>query len=38
MKPIIGRRFQFDEIIAAHEYLQTRRSTGKVVVQVVEGG
>ncbi len=38
MKPIIGMRFRFDEIIAAHEYLQTRRSTGKVVVRVVEGG
>ncbi|HEX9615067.1 MAG TPA: zinc-binding dehydrogenase, partial [Bacteroidota bacterium] len=34
IKPLIGATFGFDEIVTAHEYLQTRQSVGKVVVKV----
>ena len=34
LRPVIGRVFPFDEIVAAHAFLQTRQSTGKVVVSV----
>lgn len=36
LRPVIGRRFSFDEIVEAHAFLQTRQSTGKVVVSVAE--
>ena len=34
IKPHIGATFRFDDIVSAHEYLQTRKSVGKVVVRV----
>lgn len=34
IKPVIGARFSFDRIAEAQEYLQSRRSFGKVVVVV----
>jgi len=34
LRPVIGRVFSFDEIVDAHAFLQTRQSTGKVVVLV----
>jgi NADPH:quinone reductase-like Zn-dependent oxidoreductase len=34
LKPVIGKIFPFEEIVEAHAYLQTRQSSGKVVVQV----
>lgn len=35
-RPVIGRRFSFDQIVTAHEELQRGRTTGKVVVVVRE--
>jgi NADPH:quinone reductase-like Zn-dependent oxidoreductase len=32
LKPVIGKTFPFERIVEAHEYLQMRRSFGKVVV------
>lgn len=32
LKPVIGRVFPFESIVEAHAFLQTRQSTGKVVV------
>jgi NADPH:quinone reductase-like Zn-dependent oxidoreductase len=34
LKPVIGRVFPFQEIVEAHTFLQTRQSSGKVVVLV----
>jgi len=34
LKPYIGARFPFDQIVEAHQTLQTRQSVGKVVVCV----
>ncbi len=34
LRPVIGKKFSFDEIVEAHAFLQTRQSTGKVVVSV----
>ncbi|HUI10065.1 MAG TPA: zinc-binding dehydrogenase [Bacteroidota bacterium] len=34
LRPVIGRVFPFEQIVEAHAYLQTRQSTGKVVVLV----
>ena len=34
LKPVIGRIFSFGQIVDAHRYLQTRRSVGKVIVEV----
>ena len=34
LRPVIGRVFRFDQIVEAHAFLQTRQSTGKVVVLV----
>ena len=32
LKPVIGRVFPFEKIVEAHTFLQTRQSSGKVVV------
>ena len=32
--PLVGRVYPFDEIVQAHEFLQSRRSIGKVVLKV----
>jgi NADPH:quinone reductase-like Zn-dependent oxidoreductase len=34
LRPIIARTFPFDEIVAAHRYLETGQQFGKVVVAV----
>ena len=34
LKPVIGHVFPFEKIVEAHAFLQTRRSSGKIVVQV----
>jgi NADPH:quinone reductase-like Zn-dependent oxidoreductase len=34
LRPIIARTFPFDEIVAAHRYLETGAQFGKVVVTV----
>lgn len=34
LRPVVGRKFPFEEIVEAHAFLQTRQSTGKVVVTV----
>ncbi|HTR98642.1 MAG TPA: zinc-binding dehydrogenase [Bacteroidota bacterium] len=34
LRPVIGRVFPFEQIVDAHAFLQTRQSTGKVVVLV----
>jgi NADPH:quinone reductase-like Zn-dependent oxidoreductase len=34
LKPVIGHVFPFEEIVEAHAFLQTRRSSGKIVVLV----
>jgi len=33
IRPIIGRTFDFDEISKAHEYIESRKSSGKIVVK-----
>jgi NADPH2:quinone reductase len=34
LKPVIGHVFPFEEIVEAHAFLQTRQSSGKIVVLV----
>jgi NADPH:quinone reductase-like Zn-dependent oxidoreductase len=34
LKPVIGRVFPFEKIVEAHTFLQTRQSSGKIVVLV----
>ncbi len=34
LRPVVGRVFNFDEMPQAHEWIESRRSTGKVVVRV----
>ena len=34
VRPLIGKTFPFDQVAAAHAYLQSRRSVGKVVLTV----
>jgi NADPH:quinone reductase-like Zn-dependent oxidoreductase len=34
IRPLVGKVFPFEEIVAAHRYLQNRQSVGKVVVVV----
>jgi NADPH:quinone reductase-like Zn-dependent oxidoreductase len=34
LKPIIARAFAFDEIVAAHRYLESNEQFGKIVVTV----
>jgi alcohol dehydrogenase len=36
--PSFGSAFAFDEIPQAHEFLQSRKSIGKVIVEVSKGG
>jgi NADPH:quinone reductase-like Zn-dependent oxidoreductase len=36
LKPVIGKVFPFEQIVEAHAYLQTRQSSGKVVVRFEE--
>jgi len=33
--PVIGKIFPFDEVVQAHTYLQSRKSVGKVLLQVL---
>jgi len=35
INPVVDKVFEFAEVVAAHEYLETNASFGKVVVQVV---
>ncbi len=34
--PVIDRKFAFDEMAEAHEYLENRRAFGKVVISIVD--
>jgi hypothetical protein len=34
LRPIIARTFPFDEIVAAHRYVETGAQFGKVIVTV----
>jgi len=34
LHPVVGKVFHFEEISAAHRYLQERKSVGKVVVSL----
>jgi len=36
LRPVVGKVFPFDEAVEAHSYLQTRKSIGKVVIDVPE--
>jgi NADPH2:quinone reductase len=36
IKPIVGHTFSFDQIPEAHALIESRRSTGKVVIRVTE--
>ncbi len=38
IRPVVGRVFPFDQIAEAHEWLQSRRSVGKVVISMPAGG
>jgi NADPH:quinone reductase-like Zn-dependent oxidoreductase len=38
LKPVIGKIFPFDRIVDAHDYLQSRKSVGKVVVVLEHQG
>ncbi len=34
IKPVVGRTFPFEEVVSAHEHLQSRESVGKVVLVI----
>ena len=34
LKPVIDRSFQFEEIVAAHHYLESNQQIGKIVVEL----
>lgn len=34
IRPVLGRRFSFSQIVEAHAFLQSRNSIGKVIVEV----
>ena len=34
IKPVVGRTFPFEEVVSAHEHLQSRESIGKVVLVI----
>jgi NADPH:quinone reductase-like Zn-dependent oxidoreductase len=34
LRPVVGKVFPFSEMVEAHRFLQTRQSTGKVVIRV----
>ena len=34
LKPVIGRRFKLEEIVAAHRYAESSEKVGNVVVKV----
>ena len=34
IKPVVGHTFDFDEIIKAHELMESRNSHGKIVINV----
>lgn len=38
IRPVVGRVFPFEKIVEAHEWLQSRRSVGKVVIAMPAGG
>ncbi|QAY76444.1 zinc-dependent alcohol dehydrogenase family protein [Sphingosinicella sp. BN140058] len=38
LRPVIDRVFAFDDIVAAHRYLETNAQFGKIVVRVQGGG
>lgn len=37
IRPFIGRVFPFEEIVAAHAWMQSRKSTGKIVIDLTAG-
>lgn len=37
IRPVVGRVFPFDQIAAAHRFMESRRSVGKIVVTLDEG-
>lgn len=34
LKPVIDRTFKLDEIVAAHEYMESNQQIGKIVVTI----
>nr|WP_257721553.1 zinc-binding dehydrogenase [Alteromonas macleodii] len=34
LKPVIDRSFKFEEIVAAHHYLESNQQIGKIVVEL----
>jgi NADPH:quinone reductase-like Zn-dependent oxidoreductase len=34
LKPVIDRSFKFEEIVAAHNYLESNQQIGKIVVEL----
>jgi len=36
-KPVIDRQYRFDEIVAAHEYVDKGHKKGNVTIKVVDG-
>jgi len=34
IRPVVGSTFSFDEMAEAHRLMESRRSTGKIVVRV----
>ena len=36
LKPHVGKIFDFDQMHDAHEYMESRKSTGKVLIRVFE--
>lgn len=35
IKPIIDRTFPFDQVKAAHEYMESNKNIGKIILTVV---
>lgn len=36
LKPVVDKVFQFEDLLAAYEYLESQQHVGKVVVQVAK--
>ncbi len=34
IKPVVGKVFDFDELPAAHDYMESRKSVGKIIVKI----
>ena len=34
LKPIVGKSFSFDELPLAHQWMESRNSTGKIIIDV----